>query len=452
MQIRPNVKKFYNREHELNALRNPNTSHGGVLSVVVGRRRVGKTRLLTEAFKDDPNYLYFFVSRKHEKVLVQEYTALIQSKLSAKWFRPESLRDIIEYLLDYSTHHPITLVMDEFQDIQRVNPSFFSDLQNLWDTKKNQSQMHLVVCGSLYNLMTRIFKNNNEPLFNRHDYYYHIKPLSPNYLRQIMIDNNVYTPEEYLLWWCLSGGIPIYIEWLLSCENNVIDELTKSGSTMIFEGRYRLVEDFGDENSGYFDILAAIASGYNTAPLINNFVGCQINNKALKNLTDCFGVIKKVVSLDASINTKTIRYKIVDPFLKFWFTFIYKNRSAVNMGNLDYVKDIVNRDYTTYSGLELEHLIEEILIESKRFNRIGGFWDRKGKHEIDVVAINDANQIALFIEVKRQQNKYEKKALEAKANYAVQKLNLKKYQVECVGVSLDTLDAFLDQHIGKTNE
>ena len=97
------MKKFYNREEELHALRNPNTSDGGVLSVVVGRRRVGKTRLLREAFQGNDNFFYLFVSRKPEKVLVQEYTALIQSKLNVKWFSPESLRDIIEYLLDYST-------------------------------------------------------------------------------------------------------------------------------------------------------------------------------------------------------------------------------------------------------------------------------------------------------------------------------------------------------------
>ena len=312
--------------------------------------------------------------------------------------------------------------------------------------------MHLVVCGSLYNAMTRIFKNSDEPLFNRHDYYYHIKPLTPSYLKQIMVDNDVYTPKDFLLWWCLSGGIPKYIEWLLRYKGNVIDGLIKSGSPLIPEGRHRLVEDFGAESRTYFDILGAVASGYNTAPLINDYLGYQVNNNTLKKLTESFEVITKIVSLDASINTKTIRYEIVDPFLRFWFRFIYKNRSAVDMGNFDYVKRIIDRDYTTYSGLELEHLIEEILIESKRFNRIGGFWDRKGTNEIDVVAINDANQSALFIEAKRQQNKFNKEALEAKAIYAIKKLNVKEYQVECVGVSLDNLDAFLDQHLEQGND
>ncbi|MFC1520234.1 hypothetical protein ACFL6Z_11025 [Pseudomonadota bacterium] len=86
-------------------------------------------------------------------MLVNEFAKLIATELSVKFFKPESLKDIIEYLLDYSTKAPLTIIIDEFQDIQRVNPSLFSDIKNLWDAYKSQAMMHLVCCGSMYNMM-----------------------------------------------------------------------------------------------------------------------------------------------------------------------------------------------------------------------------------------------------------------------------------------------------------
>lgn len=440
------MKTFYNRESQLHNLRNPAHGNTAVFDVVVGRRRVGKTRLIQEAFKDNQHaYLYLFVSRKAEKALVDEFLLLIQSALNAKFFSPRSLKDIIEFLLDYSINHPITVVFDEFQDIAKVNSSFYSDLQNLWDSYKNKSQMHLVVCGSLYNLMTKLFKGKDEPLFNRHDHYYHIKPLTPSYIKNIMVDNHAYTPENYLLWWCLSGGIPKYIEWIIDAKKPVIDTLIKDGSPLIKEGYHRLVEDFGDEHRTYFDILGAIASGYNTKPKIIDYLGYQIND-AFPKLTESFEIITKLTSMDAGANTKTVRYEIKDPFLRFWFRFIYKNRSAAEIGNYAFIKDTIARDYTTFSGIELENLLREILIESMQFNRIGRFWDRKGKHEIDIVAINDVHKKAVFIESKLQQKNYDESILLTKVAFAMNKLKLTGYSIEHQGVSLDTLADFITDY------
>lgn len=433
------MKQFYNREPQLLALRQASEAARGTLDVIVGRRRVGKTRLIQEAFSTNKHvYLYLFISRKSESALVDEFLSIIKAQLNAKFFSPTSLKDIIEFLLDYSVDNPITVVIDEFQDISRVNPSFYSDMQNLWDTYKRKSHMHLVVCGSLYNLMTKIFKDKDEPLFNRQDHYYHIKALTPSYIKNIMIDQNSFNPENYLLWWCLSGGIPKYLEWIIDAQPNILETLISDDSPLIKEGYHRLVEDFGEEHRTYFDILGAIASGYNTKPKIIDYLGYQIND-AFPKLTNSFEIINKHSSMDANSNTKTIRYEIVDPFLRFWFRFIYKNRSAIEIGNYKYIKDIITRDYTSHAGRELESLCREILVESMQFNRIGNFWDRKGHNEIDIVAINDTHKRAVFIEVKLQQKNYSEQILLQKIDYALTKLKLNDYQIEYRGVSLETL-------------
>ncbi|WP_377110275.1 ATP-binding protein [Pseudoalteromonas sp. R86517] len=437
------MQKFYNREVQLNKLRTISDDIGqskGRLSVVVGRRRVGKTRLLNEAFQGiAQKHLYLFVSRKSESALVSEFSAILQNELNTKFFKPESLKDIYEYLLDYSTHTPITVVIDEFQDIERVNNSLFSDLQNLWDEYKNKSMMHLVCCGSMYNLMTRIFKDEKQPLLNRDDYFFKVNPLAPNYIKAIMKDNDKYTPNDMLIWWCLSGGIPKYLEWLTNAGSSPFDTLISNGSPLIKEGMHRLVEDFGSEHRAYFDILGAIASGYNSRPRIESYLDTSVGVH-LDKLEKDFDIITKLRPITAKENSRDIRYKIADEFLSFWFRFIYSNRSAVEIENYDFIRRIVYRDFDTYSGTQLEELFKAIIIESKQFNNIGSYWNSKGEDEIDIVAINDLDKEILIAEVKRQYKKYSEPKLILKSKSLLQNLNKKGYRVSYRGFSLDNLD------------
>lgn len=437
------MQKFYNRELQLKKLRTISDDieqSKGRLSVVVGRRRVGKTRLLNEAFQGiSEQHLYLFISRKSESALVTEFSTILQNELNTKFFQPESLKDIFEYLLDHSTRFPITVIVDEFQDIERVNSSLFSDLQNLWDEYKDKSMMHLVCCGSLYNLMTKIFKDEKQPLLNRDDYFFKVNPLAPTYIKAIMKDNDKYNAKDMLVWWCLSGGIPKYLEWLNNADAAVFEKLISNGSPLIKEGMHRLVEDFGSEHRAYFDVLGAIASGYNSRPRIESYLDTSVGVN-LDKLEKDFDIIAKLRPITAKENSRDIRYKIADEFLSFWFRFIYSNRSAVEIENYDFIRRVIYRDFDTYSGTQLEELFKAILVESKRFNNIGSYWNSKGEDEIDIVAINDFDKEILIVEVKRQYKKYSEARLILKSKSLLQNLNKKNYTVLYRGFSLDNLD------------
>lgn len=437
------MHKFYNRELQLAKLQQISSQIAetkGRLSVMVGRRRVGKTRLLNEAFeKTEPSYLYLFISRKSEAALVDEFSSLIAEKLGAKFFQPQSLRDIFDYLLDYAVSTPLTLVIDEFQDIEKVNNSLFSDLQHLWDSYKNNTMMHLVCCGSLYSLMTNIFKGSQQPLLNRDDYFFKVQPLSPSFIKEVLMDNQRYSADNMLLWWCLSGGIPKYLEWLNNSADPVFEELISDTSPLIKEGTHRLVEDFGTEHRIYFGILGAIAKGYTARARIEDFLEMSVG-PALDKLDTDFAIIGKMRPITSKETSRDVRYKIIDPFLSFWFHFIYSNRSAVEMENYTYLKRVIERDFAMFSGKQLEALFEAILIESQVFNRIGSYWDTKGENEVDIIAIDDINKRILMVEVKRQAKKYQPNQLLVKSAHVLNKLNLKKYQVELRCFSLDTLD------------
>lgn len=437
------MDKFYNREQplaKLRAISNNVASSKGQLSVVVGRRRVGKTRLLNEAFsKQKGLFLYLFISRKSEAALVDEFASIISTQLGAKFFKPSSLRDIFEYLFDYGKTQPLTLVVDEFQDIERVNPSLFSDLQNLWDSTKRQTQMHWVCCGSLYSLMTKLFKGDKQPLLNRDDHFFKIQPLSPSYIRQMLQDKELYTAERLLQWWCLSGGIPKYLEWLAQAGEHPFDALISASSPLIEEGTHRLIEDFGSEHRAYFDVLAAISQGYTARPRIESYLDMGVG-PVLEKLENDFAVITKQRPLHAKENSRDVRYALADPFLSFWFYFIHANKSAVEMENFAYIHQLIQRDFVSFSGKQLEGLFTALLIESGRFNRIGGYWDNKGENEIDIVAINDLEKHILVVEVKRQSKRFNQQVLLVKTGHLLQKLKCPDYRVEQRCFSLDNLD------------
>jgi len=76
-------------------------------------------------------------------------------------------KSLFAYLMELSKTRNFTLIIDEFQEFRKINPSVFSEMQNVWDSNKNDSKMNLVICGSIYSMMKRIFESYKEPLFGR---------------------------------------------------------------------------------------------------------------------------------------------------------------------------------------------------------------------------------------------------------------------------------------------
>lgn len=156
-------------------------------------------------------------------------------------------------------------------------------------------------------------------------------------------------------------------------------------------------------------------------------------------------MIAKKNPISSKITSRDSRFEIEDPFLKFWFKFIHNNFSAVEMGNYDYILEHIERDFSTFSGWELESLFKAILAESKRFNKIGSYWNTKGTNEIDIVAINDLNKNVLIAEVKRNQDRYNENKLIDKAQELIRKMNLHGYEISYRGFSLDNLEHVMDE-------
>ena len=433
--------KFYNREKELNNLHDIQllSTTSSKMTVIVGRRRIGKTSLIKEAYKDK---IYLFVSKKNEALLCEEFISIASNALDIKIHGEFiSFVKLFEFLMELSQTKSFTLVIDEFQEFLQINNSIYSDMQNIWDEYKDKSKMNLVLSGSIYSLMKKIFEDKKEPLFGRANNKIHLKAFTVNTIEEILKDNYpTYSKENLLSFYIFTGGVAKYVEILVDKKAFTLEQqlavIFDENSLFLEEGKNLLIEEFGKEYTTYFSILSLISSSKTSRTEMESILGKNIGGY-LDRLENEYSIIKKIKPIFAKEGSRTIKYEIIDNFFNFWFRFIYKNKSAIEIENYDYVKNIVKRDFSTYSGRLLEKYFIEKLKLTNNFSNIGTYWERGNQNEIDIVAINDYDKTMLIGEVKINSKKINLNLLEKKATKLISKHG--KYKIEFIGYSLDDL-------------
>ena len=434
--------KFYNRTQELNILGRTleQSKQSACFTVMVGRRRIGKTSLLLESVKGT-KYLYLFVSRTSEPLLCQQFQKDAAEALGIQIFGTITrFRDLFEQLLIFSTKKHYTLIIDEFQEFANVNSSIFSEIQNLWDQYKGNAKINFIASGSIYSMMMKIFENRKEPLFGRLTSKITLQPFAVRVIKEILNDYNPkYTSEDLLCLYMLTGGVPKYIALLMEAgatkKNKMLDMVTSPDSPFIGEGKDLLVSEFGKEYGTYFSILQLIASGKNTQSEIDSVIG-KNTGAYLANLEREYSLITKNRPMFSKPESRKNRWSLNDNYLRFWFRFIFPNQSLIEMGKYDMLREVIDRGYEQYSGLILEKYFRAKIAEEKRITDIGSYWDNKGENEIDVIAINDLDKTAIAAEVKRNSNKIDMDILQSKVHSVKE---LAKYEIELQGLSLENM-------------
>ncbi|MDR3118997.1 MAG: ATP-binding protein [Mediterranea sp.] len=435
--------RFYNRTQELEMLgRNLEQSRkSSFFTVMVGRRRIGKTSLLLEYIKRD-RYLYLFVSRKSEPLLCSQFqkdaSEMLGMQLSGT---VTQFRDIFEQLLVFGMQEHYTLIIDEFQEFDNVNSSIFSDIQNLWDQYKDRTKINFIVCGSIYSMMMKIFENRKEPLFGRLTSKIILKPFAVSVIKEILNDYNPhYTSDDLLCLYMLTGGVPKYIDLLMEAgavtRSEMLNKVTSPDSPFISEGKDLLVSEFGKEYGTYFSILQLVASGKTAQSEIDSIIG-KNTGSYLANLEKEYSLIRKNKPMFSKPESRKTHWNMDDNYLRFWFRFIYPNQSLIEMGKHNLLREYVEKHYEQYSGLFLEKYFRNKIAEDERVTNIGNYWDNKGEHEIDIIALNDLDKTATVIEIKRNPKKINLDQLRIKAN--ILKKELAGYQVELKGYSMEDM-------------
>ena len=435
--------KFYGREKEIETLQkieNLSASYAQ-MTVITGRRRIGKTTLVKHACTQIP-FVYLFVGRKSETMLCREFAEVVSNTLGVDLGDFSSFSRLFSVLMQQSKKIHFTLVLDEFQNFKFVNQAVFSDMQNIWDANKAESKMNLIVCGSVNTMMSKIFDDKKEPLYGRANNRLRLQPFSAVVLKEMLGDFNPdYTHEDLLALYMTTGGVAKYVEEMLThgatTKDAILEQFVCYGSYFIPEGKEMLSDEFGKDSGNYFSILNAIAEGENTRGDIKSYTGVEPGG-FLDKLEKEYDIIYRHRPYLASDKSRNVKYGIKDNFLRFWFRFVQKYISAVEIGNTDYILEKMQNDYETYSGRELEQYFHQKYAETGRYNLVTSYWERDGQNEIDLIAVNDAERHIVIGEIKRQAQRLVMKTLEEKAKNIVAQQR-RRYSIEFVGLSMDDM-------------
>jgi hypothetical protein len=343
--------KFYDREKELNVITKVNRT------AVIGRRRIGKTRLLEEAMPRDFIYLFFY-NDAAESFIVEKWTAAIKEK---GIYMPmlTKITDILEYVFQ-KTDQP--LVIDEIQNSVKKYPEFISLLQQLLDRFK---QRKIAVTGSLISMMKKVVENYKSPVFGRFDFIIKLNELDLKTILEIMSDLG-YAREEALKYYSVFGGIPKYYELIETLKPGnfyeFIDQMFFRYPRPLFNEIYiMLKEEIGKEFSTYFGILHAISQKGVTFGAISSAMNMPSNSisKYLDALLKDYEITRKEQPL--SKKKKKTHYFIGSNIIDFWFKYCFSNLQELERGNEPVVYERFLNHFPTFYGWKFENMIIRLL-------------------------------------------------------------------------------------------
>ena len=399
--------KFVDRQKELTVLEKEFNRKEASLVIVYGRRRVGKTALLKEFIKDK-RALYFLATEESETMNRQAFQQvaadfldydLLQSAQILRW------EPIFKALAQEAAHQRIVLVIDEFQYIGKNNPAFLSVFQRIWDTLLSQSNIMVVLCGSLVSMMMSQTLRYDSPLYGRRTAQLKVRPIAFSYYHEFF--NTPLAKDELIERYSITGGIPKYIEAFsttgdiqTALENNLLNP-----SAFLFDEPNFLLQKEVSEIGSYFSILRVIADGNHKISKIAAVLQQKQSNlpRYLNVLID-LDILAREVPVTEAHPEKSKRglYQIRDHFIRFWFRYVYPFKGELELDNQQIVLDEMGKDFKQkFVAFAYESICRNIFAELCRKgqidfapSRIGSYWrnDNEGDTEIDVAAVDNQHK------------------------------------------------------------
>ncbi|WKV07641.1 ATP-binding protein [Thermoanaerobacterium sp. CMT5567-10] len=407
---------FIGREYELetlNSLYNEDRFH---FIVMYGRRRVGKTTLLTEFCKDKPS-IFFVAEEYNDKIALESFSdkILLYFGLNGIVGKFESWEKAFLFLGQQAKDERLVVVIDEFPYIVNSNKSIPSILQNLIDHHLKDTKLFLIVCGSSMSFIEKEVLSYKSPLYGRRTSQLIVEPFN-------FFDSRKFFPsysfEEQVIAYGVLGGIPQYLS-IFDDKCNVYENIkTKilDKSSYLYEEPKLLLRQEVREPALYNSIIEAIATGSSKLNEISTKVGINTDkcSKYISTLID-LKILEKVTPIELKAKSRKSIYKIKDNFFRFWYRFVFNNKALIEQGLLDEViENKIKMSMNDFLGLVYEEICIDylkILNKNKKlpfiFEEIGKWWGnnpyKRREEEIDIVAINNDNII--FGECKWQNQK-----------------------------------------------
>lgn len=400
---------FVNRINELESLEEEYKRSASSFSVIYGRRRVGKTALISEFIKNK-SHIYLYMTLSELDSQLEAFTDEIKKFIDDSFkehLKFKSFEDAVDFLSTLKLEKKLVFVIDEYQYLAQKDRGFSSKLQKLWDTKLQNSNIYLILCGSVLSMIHSQILNYNAPLYGRRTSQFHIKPIKFRYIKEFIPSLN---RLDQILVFSSFGTIPKYLNEYdkdLSFMENIEKKILNKNSYLYSEGNFLLKDEISNPAS-YFSILQAISKGNRKIGSIAKALGVNSSylSKYMLKLIELDILIKEIpITEKNSVKSKFGQYKIKDKFLDFWFYYVYKNYNYLEIGQTKTILDEIELNFNErfVSFAFEDYVLEDLTENPKKYldfipTKVGRWWNNK--EEIDIVAF-DSNNIA-FIECKWQ--------------------------------------------------
>ena len=404
------MKRFVDREQEMNTLQREYERNGSSLVVLYGRRRVGKTTLISEFIKDK-KALFFLASEESEsqnRLAFQEKTAEFLGSDLLRNVEVKSWDVLFKAIMDAPFDSKPVIVLDEFQYLGKANPAFPSIFQRIWEEILKDKDVMVILCGSLISMMQSQTLAYGSPLYGRRTAQIRLKQIPFGYYHEFFPGKG---RKELIEMYAVTGGVPKYIELFSQSRDiySAIESCVLNRSGYLYDEPHFLLQQEVSEVGSYFSIIKAIAAGNAKLSAIAGVLEVKSTSltKYLKTLID-MDILEREVPVTEGNPEKSKKglYKIKDNYLRFWFAFVYPNMSFIESGHSRIVMDKIRKSLVrNHIAFVYEDVCKERMWEMNAegvwpfyFSKLGRYWD--AKEEIDIAAIDPEGKNLILGECK----------------------------------------------------
>ena len=426
------MEKFIGRVKELKKLNELYRAPGFHMAVIYGRRRIGKSTLITEFIKDK-NAIYYMATKvgtkRNLELLEKEVLRVLMPTLQNVAFK--TIEDLLSFVGDNVTKEKLVFIIDELPYWAEKDEGILSVFQKFADGEWGQKNILFILCGSALSFMEDKVLSEKSPLFGRRTTQ--IKLEAFDYLETAEFVPN-YSAEEKAICYGITGVLAKYLSLIdnaKSLDENIVEQFFEKTGYLYDETRNLLIQEFSDI-SLVNNIIEQVAAGENALNVIADKVH-EKETTVLYSLNKLIsvGLVEKRVCITEEKNRKKTQYVLKDQMFRFWYSYVPAASSSIELGKGNiYYDRLVKPHIHSFMGKVFEDMCRYFVLNqgldgklNSFVTEIGTWWgtelivDDDGKRhvqsaDVDVVGLSPSEKNMIVGECKFKNDKIDKSVYE----------------------------------------